>query len=128
MAETSTDLIRQEIDETRADLDARIGRLAAKAERAVDVRNYLSTRPWATVATAVATGVALGLGPRRGAALDGASAGGPAPNGGSFIFRFVARALAGAATMTVAGLLRDAILHEVRAWGSDLDADEPRAR
>ena len=127
MAKTSTDLIRQEIAETRADLDERLEQLASKAERAIDVRNYLSTRPWATVGTAVATGLALGLGPRRGS-VNGASSGGPVSNGGSFTLRLVAHILTGAATMTVAGLLRDAVLRELRAWGSDLDPDEPRAR
>jgi len=115
MTETSED-IRREIEETRADLDERLGKLTAKAEHVVDVRDHLSGRPWVTLATAVATGFMLGRAGRRAEVPEAAlaSSNGGAPRLASL--RPHLEVLVSAATVALAGVVRDAVLHEMRAW------------
>jgi len=114
MAEPS-ELIRREIEETRADLDQRLARLTEKAERAADIGGYLRERPWATIATGAAVGVVLGLGgshslaPRNGDPLPArrpraAGAGPTSQLLAPALFDVVART----ALMALAGLVRDA--------------------
>lgn len=132
MAEPS-ELIRREIEETRADLDERLARLTEKAERAVDIGGYLRERPWATIATGAAVGFVLGLG---GSGLRAARNGEPAPARGTgaagagptsrLMGPLLAPALFGvlarAAVMTLAGLVRDS----VGTHGSQLDPERRR--
>ena len=115
MTETSED-IRRQIEETRADLDQRLGQLTAKAEHVADVRDRLSERPWVTLATAVVTGFMLGRAGRRPEAPKAAAA---SSNGGAprlASLRPHLEVLVSAATVALAGVVRDAVLHEMRAW------------
>jgi hypothetical protein len=119
MAEPS-ELIRREIEETRADLDQRLARLTEKAERAADIGGHLRERPWATIATGAAVGFVLGFG---GADSRAARNGDPPPARrtppagagptarllGPLLAPALFDVVARAALMTLAGLVRDAV-------------------
>jgi hypothetical protein len=122
MAQPS-ELIRREIEETRADLDERLARLTEKAERAADVGGHLGARPWTTVATGAAVGFILGLrgsdfrSPHNGTVAPAVHA---EPGGGPVLAsRLVAHflspalnVLASATMVSLAGLIRDAVGHD----------------
>lgn len=54
------DDIRQDIDTTRASLDAKLDALETKARQTFDLKHHVSERPWMALGAAVAVGYVLG--------------------------------------------------------------------
>jgi len=132
MAET-TDQLRQEIAETRADLGERLDELATRAEQVGDVRHHVRERPWSSLAVAVALGFVLGRRRRRPEAGTATPNGAGEENGRRHFGDWLAGEidlLATAAGMTAFGLLRDAIREETPTMASYIDrvVDEHRRR
>jgi len=132
MAET-TEQLRQDIAETRADLGERIDELAARAEQVVDVRHRVRERPWSSLAVAVALGFVLGHRRRRPETGTPTANGATEANGHRRFGDWLAGEmdlLATAAGMTVLGLLRDTIREETPTMATYLDrvVDEHRRR
>jgi len=55
-----SDDIRQDIDETRASLDAKLNTLETKARQTFDLKHHVSEQPWMALGAAVAAGYMLG--------------------------------------------------------------------
>ena len=53
--------IEQQIEETRARLDDKLGVIEQRARDAISVRRRVAERPWVAVGGAAAVGLALGL-------------------------------------------------------------------
>ncbi len=129
MAETTEEL-RQEIAETRAELGERIDQFTARAEQVIDVRHHVRRRPWSSLALAATLGFVLGRSERR---RNGAPPAVPEADGHGRFGTWLTEEfdlLATAAGMTAIGFLRNAIQREAPSLASYLGkvVDEHRHR